>query len=504
MKNKSFDILIIGGGINGCGIAHELAARGYSVCLAEKNDIASATSSWSTKLIHGGLRYLEHYEFRLVREALKEREVLMRMAPHLIRPIRFVLPYLPEMRPKWLLRIGLFIYDNLGGRNRLSGSRTVNLKKDRAGKCLKENFSTGFEYSDCFVDDSRLTIANAIAAAEFSADIRRDCEVTKLDKYENGWIAETTTGLIKAKLVINASGPWADNICALYPQKKNLRRVRLVRGSHLITKKLFEHDKAYIFQNSDGRILFAIPYLSDFTLVGTTDIDHANEPDNPQISEQEIKYICTQISHYLERPLTESDIVSTYSGVRPLYDDGKQEAQSVTRDYVLEWQQGSVQTWLNIFGGKLTTYRKLSLAVAAMIDSVLPAPHPYAADSQHLPGGDLSTSDIEQFSTELAQKFPNLPTKVINRMSAAYGSRIHRIIGTADKPYPLGRDFGNGLYQAEIDYLVKYEWARTTEDILFRRTKLGLYFDKNMTKELTAYLTQLIFSQDKLVSYRQQ
>ena len=490
MNDNSFDILIIGGGINGCGIAHELAARGYSVCLAEKNDIASATSSWSTKLIHGGLRYLERYEFRLVRESLKEREVLMRMAPHLIRPLRFVLPHLPEMRPKWLLRMGLFIYDKLGGRNRLAGSRAVSLKTDRAGKCLKAKFATGFEYSDCFVDDSRLTVINAVAAAAFGADIRRDCEVTKLDRCKIGWAAQTTTGPVKAKLVINASGPWADQVCALYPMPQNVKRVRLVRGSHLITRKLFEHDKAYIFQNSDGRILFAIPYLGDFTLVGTTDVDHPDSPDSPQISKQEIEYICTQLSRYLERPLAKSDIVSTYSGVRPLYDDGQQEAQSVTRDYVLEWQQGSAQSWLNIFGGKLTTYRKLSLAVAAMIDAVMPAPHPSQANGRHLPGGNLETTDIETFNAELAQKFPDLPTKVLARMAAAYGSRVYKIIGTAEKPHQLGRDFGNGLYQAEIDYLVNHEWARTAEDILFRRTKLGLYFDEHMTDELDAYLKQ--------------
>ena len=490
MNNSSFDILIIGGGINGCGIAHELAARGYTVCLAEKNDIASATSSWSTKLIHGGLRYLEHYEFRLVRESLKEREVLMRMAPHLIRPLRFVLPHLPEMRPKWLLRLGLFIYDNLGGRNRLAGSRSVSLKTDNAGKCLKAEFTTGFEYSDCFVDDSRLTIANAVAADGFGADIRRDCEVTKLDQYESGWAAQTNSGLIKAKLVINASGPWADQVCALFPNPQNVKRIRLVRGSHLITRKLFEHDKAYIFQNSDGRILFAIPYLDDFTLVGTTDVDHAGSLDSPQISEDEVEYICTQISRYLERPFNKSDIVSTYSGVRPLYNDGQQEAQTVTRDYVLEWQQGSAQTWLNIFGGKLTTYRKMSLAVAAMIDSVMPAPHLSNANGRHLPGGNLETSDIEHFSAELTQKFPDLPVKALARMAAAYGSRIHKIIGTVEKPHPLGRDFGNGLYQAEINYLVNHEWALTAEDILFRRTKLGLYFDEHMTNELDAYLKQ--------------
>lgn len=490
MIQNTFDILIIGGGINGCGIAHELAARGYSVCLAEKNDLASATSSWSTKLIHGGLRYLEHYEFRLVRESLKEREVLMQMAPHLIKPLRFILPHLPAMRPKWLLRLGLFLYDNLGGRNRLAKSSGVNLRTDEAGKELKAEFTSGFEYSDCFVDDSRLTITNAIAAAGFGAEIRRHCEVKKLDPDENGWKAETTSGSIFAKLVINASGPWADQICALHPEQKNLNRIRLVRGSHLITKKLFDHQKAYIFQNPDGRILFAIPYLDDFTLVGTTDIDHLDAPDQPQISNDEIDYICVQISRYLDRPLNNADIVSTYSGVRPLFDDGQQDAQTVTRDYVLEWQDGPAQNWLNIFGGKLTTYRKLALAVADMIGDVLPPTRGLSKEHLPLPGGDIAGGDMAGFMAHLEHDFPHLSPKMLARMAMAYGTRINQIIGTADQPNALGRDFGHGLYQAEIDYLIENEWAVSADDILSRRTKLGLYFDAKMTKDLSAYLNQ--------------
>ena len=488
MKDNVFDVLIIGGGINGCGIAYELAARGYSICLAERNDLASGTSSWSTKLIHGGLRYLEHYEFGLVRESLKEREVLMQMAPHLIRPLRFILPHLPEMRPKWLLRLALLLYDNLGGRKRLAGSVAVNLKKDRAGKGLKTEFTSGFEYSDCFVDDSRLTIANALAAAEFGAKICRDCGVTRLDQFEDGWKARTTGDSITAKIVINAGGPWADQVCSLYPQPKKLKRVRLVRGSHLIMKKLFDHDRAYIFQNSDGRILFAIPYLDDFTLIGTTDIDHLDDPDHPQISTQEIDYLFSQLSRYLDRPLKKSDIVSTYSGVRPLFDDGQQDAQSVTRDYVLEWRQGSMESWLNVFGGKLTTYRKLSLNVAEMVDSVLPAPQSSKAHNQCLPGGDIDFNNFEDFIVSLGRGFPTLPKKMLARMAAAYGSWIYKIIGVEGKPQSLGRNFGYGLHQAEIDYLVTNEWAYTAEDILFRRTKLGLYFDDDMTRELTVYL----------------
>ena len=493
MKKNDFDILVIGGGINGCGVAKELSARGYKVCLMEKQDLASGTSSWSTKLIHGGLRYLENYEFRLVRESLKEREVLMQIAPHLIRPLRFVLPHLAGMRPKWLLRLGLFFYDNLGGvhlgrKRRLEKSTFVDLKNSAAGKPLKPSFNAGFEYSDCFVDDSRLTILTALAAAEEGAEIRRDCEVQRLNREADVWLAHSSTGPITAKIVINAGGPWVEQIIARQASSKNKARIRLVRGSHVITKRLFEHDKAYIFQNSDGRILFALPYLEDFTLIGTTDIDHNTSPDSPQISAEEIDYICSELGLYLARPISKADIVVSFSGVRPLVNDGRDAAQSVTRDYVLEWQADTSQSWLNIFGGKLTTYRKLSIKVADMVASVLPIAQAEFNPVKPLPGGAIPESDFGQFVTRIQNEFPQHPKKMLTRMAAAYGTRIYQILGSHEMPADLGQNFGFDLYSAEIDYLVDQEWARTADDILLRRTKLSLYFDKTMTEQLKSYL----------------
>jgi glycerol-3-phosphate dehydrogenase len=488
MKQTEYDILIIGGGINGCGIARELAGRGYQVILCEKNDIASATSSWSTKLIHGGLRYLEHYKFRLVRESLKERDILMGMAPHLIQPLRFVLPYMPGMRPKWLLRLALFLYDHLGGKSRLPASSTVDLHKDDAGQALKDALTYGFEYSDCFVDDSRLTLANARSAADLGAEICRDCAVLHLERISEGWQVKTAQGVLTAKIVINASGPFADQVLSLQAGGQTKKHIRLVRGSHLITKRLFTHEKAYIFQNTDGRILFALPYLDAFTLLGTTDIDHDGKADAPQISQNEIEYLLTELSRYLKKPLSKSQIIATYSGVRPLFDDARQAAQSVTRDYILSWQPDSEKCWLNIFGGKLTTYRQLALKVAKMVDQTLPAPFPNGPSSSCLPGGDIPNADFASFLSRLKTDFPVLPAQMITRMAYAYGTNIYQIIGTASHPKALGLEFGLGLYQAEVDYLVQQEWARTPEDILARRTKLGLNFDAKITEQLGKYL----------------
>jgi len=489
MQLNQCDILIIGGGINGCGIARELAGRGYRVILCEKNDIASATSSWSTKLIHGGLRYLEHYKFRLVREALKERDILMHMAPHLIHPMRFVLPHRPGMRPKWLLQLGLLIYENLGGRSELARPSAVDLTTDVAGHALRSGLSHGFEYTDCFVDDSRLTLANARAASHRGAKIYRDSEIIQIHKSPNGWVAKTATREIQAQIIINAGGPFVDQISALQQDRRPKTNIRLVRGSHLITKRLFDHDKAYIFQNSDGRVLFALPYLDDFTLLGTTDMDHHGPADQPQISQDEIDYICDELGHYLATPLNRANIIASYSGVRPLFDDGKKELQSITRDYVLSWQDEATKTWLNIFGGKLTTYRQLSLKVAELIEQKWPAPKIGLASSAVLPGGDLQAVDFEHFLDGVKKDFPALPEQMITRMARAYGSEIFAILGTAEHPNRLGHAFGYGLYQAEIDWLINQEWAHNAEDILYRRTKLGLYFDAPMKTRLANYLS---------------
>ena len=488
------DVFIIGGGINGCGVARELAGRGYQVCLSEMRDLSSGTSSWSTKLIHGGLRYLEYYEFGLVRKALQEREILMRMAPHLIHPLRFVLPHLPAMRPKWLLRAGLFLYDYLGPRKILPASSSVNLTKDSAGEVLASHLTSGFEYSDCMVDDNRLTILNARAAAALGAQIMVRNKVLHATLQDDGWLIETQDGVFHAKMVINAGGPWADSVRQIAQPHQNAAThnqasIRLVRGSHIITKSRFDHDKAYIFQNSDGRILFAIPYLDEFTLIGTTDIDHDDAPDNPEISTEEISYICREVSAYLKCEITPSDVLHTYSGVRPLYDDGAQDAKAATRDYVLDFEDGTAQSWLNIFGGKLTTYRQLGLQVADKIGTVLAAPKQTRIGTTPLPGGDIADADFESFFATLCQAHPDIAKKRLRRMALAYGTEITKIIGTKPDEVDQGIDFGAGLFQAEVDYQIKYEWASCAEDIIMRRSKLGYFMDDSMVKKLASYLS---------------
>ena len=487
------DIFIIGGGINGCGIARELASRGYKVQLAEMRDLSSGTSSWSTKLIHGGLRYLEYYEFGLVRKALQEREILMNMAPHLIHPLRFVLPHLPNMRSKWLLRAGLFLYDYLGPRKILPASKAVNLKTDIAGDVLAAHLTSGFEYSDCMVDDNRLTIANARAAAQFGAHIMPRTKVIAARQTDNGWQVETSAGTIAAKMVINAGGPWADSVRTLKDNKTasashNKPAIRLVRGSHIITAKLFDHDKAYIFQNSDGRILFAIPYLNDFTLLGTTDVDHHESPDDPIISQDEIDYICREVSAYLKQDITSDDVLFTYSGVRPLYDDGAADAKATTRDYVLAFEDDTDNSWLNIFGGKLTTYRQLALQVADKIADSIPAPSQTLVGTTPLPGGDMAEGDFARFHARLASTHSHIEPTRLRRMALAYGTDIFTILGPAGQPCDDGIDFGCGLYQCEVDFLVEQEWAQTADDILMRRTKLGYHADDEMRQKLTSYL----------------
>ncbi|MGC6517629.1 MAG: glycerol-3-phosphate dehydrogenase [Candidatus Puniceispirillaceae bacterium] len=488
-----YDIFIIGGGINGCGIARELAARGYHIGLADMRDLSSGTSSWSTKLIHGGLRYLEYYEFGLVRKALQEREVLMKMAPHLIHPLRFVLPHAKGMRPKWLLRAGLFLYDYLGPRKILPPSRSLNLTTDKAGEILKSDFKSGFEYSDCMVDDNRLTILNARAAASFGATIMPRNKVESLHFKKGVWQITTQSGTLTASVIINAGGPWADIVRQSLDVKSagqdhNRQMVRLVRGSHILTRKLYDHDKAYIFQNSDGRILFTIPYLDDFTLIGTTDIDHDTSPDNPQISEAEIAYICREVSAYLSTDISPKDVLHHYSGVRPLFDDGAEDAKSATRDYVLDFEEGTDNRFLNVFGGKLTTYRQLALQVAEKIAPVMPAPSDKRAGTIPLPGGDIKNGDFAAFMRLLADQFPALEHTYLRRLACAYGTEIYHILGTPEAPRDQGIDFGLGLRQAEVDFLIHHEWAQTADDILMRRSKLGYHADEAMIKQLSDYL----------------
>jgi glycerol-3-phosphate dehydrogenase len=481
--DRVFDLAIIGGGVNGCGIARDAAGRGNSVFLCEMNDLASGTSSWSTKLVHGGLRYLEYYEFRLVREALIEREILWQIAPHIIRPLRFVLPHHNGLRPAWLLRLGLFLYDHIGGRNLLPPTRTLDLTRDEVGQPLAPNrFVKGFEYSDCFVDDARLVILNARDAADRGAEIRTRSRAVEIRQVDGAWrvtTENTFTGersSISARVLVNAGGPWVEQVLASGAGVNARAKVRLVQGSHIVVPKLYAHDRAYMFQNSDGRIVFAIPYQDDFTLIGTTDRDFVGDPSKVTASREEIKYLCDSVSEYLAKPITPADVVWTYAGVRPLYDDGASEAKAATRDYVFELDTPGGAPLLSIYGGKITTYRRLAEEALERLSPYLrsaKAREGWTAKSP-LPGGDLDVSAIAALTAELQLNYPFLTPAHASRLVHAYGTRAVKLLGTAKSMADLGQLFGATLTEKEIKYLMSLEWALTAEDIVWRRSKLGL------------------------------
>ncbi len=494
-QHDQYDVLVIGGGINGCGIARDLVGRGYSVMLAEKVDFASGTSSWSTKLIHGGLRYLEHYEVRLVREALIEREVLWAMAPHIIRPLRFVLPHHKGLRPAWMLRAGLFAYDHLGGRKMLPPTDELDLRTHPAGAPLKDEYVRAFEYSDCWVDDARFVVLNARDAADRGADVRTRTEVVKAEREGNSW-AVTLAGpdgeeAVRARCLVNAAGPWVDHVLGSALGRADAHNVRLVQGSHIVVKKLFDHDKAYIFQNEDGRIIFAIPYEGAFTLIGTTDQDYEGEPRDVAITEAETDYLLAAASEYFKRPVERDAIVWTYAGVRPLFDDGASKAQEATRDYVLKAEGGHGKpALLNIFGGKLTTYRKLAEAAAEKVGALIGVKGKSWTAKAPLPGGDMPISIAAAFGERLRQTYPWLDGALADRLARLYGVKAQDILRGATGPADLGRDFGAGLTEREVSHLIETEWARTAEDILWRRTKLGLVMAADDQAALAAYMKE--------------
>jgi len=481
--DRIFDLAIIGGGINGCGIARDAAGRGNSVFLCEMNDLASGTSSWSTKLVHGGLRYLEYYEFRLVREALIEREILWQIAPHIIRPLRFVLPHHAGLRPAWLLRLGLFLYDHIGGRHLLPPTRSVDLTRDEVGRPLIPNrYTRGFEYSDCFVDDARLVVLTARDAADRGADIRTRTRATEIRHADGAWqvtIQNSLTGergSISARVLVNAGGPWVENVLASGAGVNAKAKVRLVQGSHIVVPKLYAHDRAYMFQNSDGRIVFVIPYQDDFTLIGTTDRDYDGDPAKVKASAEEIEYLCASVSEYLAKPVRPEDVVWTYAGVRPLYDDGASEAKAATREYVLELDTPGGAPLLSIYGGKITTYRRLAEEALERLAPYLrstKAREGWTAKSP-LPGGDLDVSAVAALTAELICGYPFLTPVHASRLAHAYGTRAAKLLGSAKSIADLGRSFGATLTESEVRYLMASEWARTAEDIVWRRSKLGL------------------------------
>ena len=481
--SEPFDVAVIGGGINGCGIARDAAGRGWSVFLCEKGDLASGTSSAATKLIHGGLRYLEYYKFRLVREALLERETLWAIAPHIIWPLRFVLPHHKGLRPAWLLRLGLFLYDHLGGRKLLPATRSLRLRNDPAGGPLKPEYTLGFEFSDCWVEDSRLVALNARDAANNGAVIatRTTCvsgvregglwHLTLKDEF-NG-----ATRKISARTLINAAGPWVGDVLSSALRVNAPASVRLVKGSHIVVKKLYAHDRCYFFQNADRRIFFAIPYEQDFTLIGTTDLDYAGDPGAVSASADEIEYLCKAASDYFKTPVTKDIVTWTYSGVRPLYDDGASEAQSATRDYVLKLDAPpNTPALLSVYGGKITTYRKLAESALALVTPYLPAARQQAGWTARaaLPGGGFPVQGFEAEVASVRSRYPFLPQALARRLARAYGTLVPEVMQGAKSLADLGQMFGADLSQAEIGYLMTREWAMTADDIVWRRSKLGL------------------------------
>jgi len=491
---EPIDLLIIGGGINGAGIARDAAGRGLSVTLVEKDDLASHTSSASTKLVHGGLRYLEHLEFRLVRESLIERERLLKIAPHIIWPLRFVLPHDAGLRPKWMLRLGLFLYDNLGGRKLLPPTRTINLRDTPHGTILEDRLVKGFEYSDCWVEDSRLVVLNCLDAKEHGADIRTRTECVGLSRQDDHWIATVRAAdgqeeKILARQVVNAAGPWVDKVLGRALPGDNHQNLRLVKGSHLIFPRLFDGDHCYIFQNRDDRIIFAIPYERDFTLVGTTDQSFEGDPSGIQISEEEAQYICDAANEYLSVDISPDQAVSSYAGVRPLYDDSSSSNSTVTRDYVFELDggaNGDQPPLLSIFGGKITTYRKL----AEHALEKLGVPGASWTASKALPGGEIDPERYEEFVAQSATAHPWLPDGAIERLVRAYGSRINDVLGGAQGLNDLGPHLGGDLYARELEYLVANEFVTSAEDVLWRRSKLGLHLDADAQQRVRDWFAQ--------------
>ncbi len=512
------DLFIIGGGINGCGIARDAAGRGLTVTLAEMHDLASATSSSSTKLFHGGLRYLEYFEFRLVREALIERETLLRAMPHISWPMRFVLPYHKDMRfdsetptsrllsffmpwmrgrrPAWLIRLGLFLYDNLGGRKILPGTSSLNLASSPEGTPLQDKFQTAYEYSDCWVEDSRLVVLNARDAEARGANILVQTEVLSAKRIEGLW--EITirdresdeTRVVWSKMLINAGGPWVGDIIQTKIHVNSREGVRLVRGSHIVTPRLFDHEKCYFFQGEDGRIIFAIPYERDYTLIGTTDQEHADPSEPPICTEAEQDYLCAFASKYFKKPVTRDQIVWTYSGVRPLYDDGASSATAATRDYTLKVDSTGGAPVLNVFGGKITTYRRLAEHALEKVANHFPDLHGPWTAGVALPGGDFPVDGVQDLVAGLEADYAFLDRAWAERLVRAYGTEARVILGDANSDKALGENFGASLTARELEWLMDKEYARKAEDVVWRRNKLGLKLSAEQIAHIDEWMDQ--------------
>ncbi|WP_041864975.1 glycerol-3-phosphate dehydrogenase [Sphingomonas sp. MM-1] len=496
-----FDLLIVGGGINGVGIARDATGRGVKTLLVEQDDLAAHTSSASTKLIHGGLRYLEYLEFRLVRESLIEREKLLRIAPHIIHPLRFVMPMGESGRPGWMVRLGLFLYDHLGGRGILPGSAAVRLAGDGLagdglGAGLKPGVTRGFAYSDCRVDDARLTVLNAMDAAARGADIRTRTRFIGAKRDGDAWAVSIEDGPsgrrseVRAANIVNAAGPWVGGVLGAIEGARAERPPRLVKGSHIVVPRLFAGDHAFILQNPDGRIMFAIPYERDFTLIGTTDVAVSGDPAAARIEAEEVAYLCEGVNRWFAKGIGPADVIWRYSGVRPLYDDGSASASAVTRDYVLKLGMAEGPQLLSVFGGKLTTYRRLAEHALEKLAPFLPMRRGAWTDGEALPGGDLPDGDFAAFVAEARRRWPFLPPETAERMAGAYGTRMAMILGDARSLDDLGEAFGGGLSESELAYLIDHEFARTAEDIAWRRSKLGLRMTEGDIARIAGRLAQ--------------
>ena len=487
-----FDLAVIGGGINGAGIARDAAGRGLKVLLVEQNDLASATSSASSKLIHGGLRYLEHGALRLVRAALNEREVLLRMAPHLIQPLRFVLPLDAAIRSPIVLRLGLFVYDLIGRRKLLPGTRALDLISDEAGQPLKCRFHRGYEYSDCFADDARLVILNAVDAAERGAVIRTRTRCVRAERTDEWRLVLNAGGerdAVTARVLVNAAGAWVETVTETVVRQKLPRRLRLDKGSHIVVQRLYDHDRAYILQAADGRVVFAIPFQHDFTLIGTTDRTFVGDPAIVAPSEEEIDYLCGVINDYFRTAIAAVDVVWAFAGVRALYDDGAAKPQDVGRDYTLILDKSlGVAPLLTVYGGKLTTFRRLAEDVLARLSHFFPGSRPWTAQSA-LPGGDFAHDGAAALIASARLKWPFLSDSHARRLVGAYGTRVESVLGAATRSDDLGACFGADLTAAEVRYLMTKEWARTADDVLWRRSKLGLRFSAAQKATLERFMT---------------
>jgi len=489
---EPLDLLVVGGGINGIGIARDAAGRGLSVLVAEKDDLASHTSSWSSKLIHGGLRYLEQYEFRLVAESLAEREVLLAIAWHLVSPMRFVMPHVPELRPRWMIRAGLFLYDHLGRRTKLPGSHAVSLSAPPYNAGLKDALRNGFVYSDCRVDDARLVVANALDAKRLGATILTRTACVSAQRKDGLWSAQLAgpegTRAVLARAVVNAAGPWVKEVLNDHLHQPSRDAVRLVKGSHIVVPKLYQGEHAFILQNDDKRVVFMIPFEGSYTLVGTTDIPVEGDPGHPQASAEEIEYLCRAVNRYLATPLTPADVVWRYSGIRPLYDDGTNDPSAVTRDYTLRVDDDhGAAAVLSVFGGKITTYRRLAEHALEKLSPYFPGMGPAWTQTRALPGSDLGITPEAAFE-RLCSDYANVPIHALRGLFRRHGMLAAEVLGDAQYDADLGEHFGAGLYEREAIYLVEHEWATTAEDVLWRRTKTGLHLSPAQCDRVAAWL----------------